>query len=277
MPHNNLMNIYHVRAASIMANYLKALETGGHDPVHDLRVDLKRMRAFFNLAAAVNGDFDMKDRFKHYRRIAKNTGMLRDAQVQQVMLDEVEKATGIAAGEYRLFLEGREREGFEVFRAFAAGGYPSGKLERTESAVRRALNEIEEQLVRSNAENRFLSLKGDLMARTIDRNPRPETLHETRKLAKETHYMMEIIRDGIGFDFSCEPFLEAIKLLHRALGAWHDSDVSIAHLDEFLGVQGIARSTEPYAALAAHLAGNRQALYDSIPAVFAAFTDTAGA
>jgi CHAD domain-containing protein len=265
------MDIYHGRAASIMENYRMALETGGHDPVHDLRVYIKRMRAFYNLAGAVNGGFDTKARFKPYRRIAKNTGMLRDAHVQMEMLDAVERQTGIDVGEYRLFLREREREGMDMFRAFAEADDLSDKLEKAESAVRKALDEIEELLVRTNAANRFIGLRNDLLERTGEREPRPETLHETRKLAKEAHYTLEIIRDGIGFDGSFEPFLAAIKPLHQSLGAWHDCDVCIMHLAEFLESRGIPPATEPWSSLATYLAGDRQAQYESIPGVFAAF------
>ena len=56
----DMMDYYQSKMKDIKRNYALAVEKNVYDGVHDLRVDLKRMKAFFNLVESINRDFKAK-------------------------------------------------------------------------------------------------------------------------------------------------------------------------------------------------------------------------
>jgi len=109
-----MLDACHTRLASITANYRLAFDEHSADGVHDLRVDLKRMRALFDMVEALNNGFRAKQAFKQFRGIAKHTSALRDVQVQR----DVIASLAADPGAYAAFLHERENAGWRVFGEF---------------------------------------------------------------------------------------------------------------------------------------------------------------
>ena len=84
-----MIQYFQSKLNEIKRNYSLALEKNDIDGVHDLRVDIKRMTACFNLVESISGNFNARKNFRNFRKIAKNTGGLRDSQVQQILLIKI--------------------------------------------------------------------------------------------------------------------------------------------------------------------------------------------
>lgn len=270
-----ILDTYRTRFKSIKANYRLALEGHDVDGVHDLRVDIKRMRALFNLVEALNSFFHVKANFKPFRKIAKNTGVLRDAQVQLEMLNMLTAEMGLSFNEYASFLDEREQDGWQTFHHFAGTSEPLKKCKATRAVVKAAFDTITDAAASARAQGRFYNLRNELIILSSEKTFREEVLHDIRKLAKTAHYTLEIIGPAFPGFTEAETFIGAIKKVHQALGKWHDYDVSLNYLQDFLYTHGIDPATEPYEALTVELRRRRQEYYDTIPEAFIVFNEVA--
>ena len=100
-----MIQYFQSKLHEIQYNYSLALEKNDIDGVHDLRVAIKRMKAFFNLVESISGDFNAGKKFRNFRKIAKNTGGLRDSQVQQILLKKMQSKLDLDINEYEIFLK----------------------------------------------------------------------------------------------------------------------------------------------------------------------------
>lgn len=263
------------RIKSIEKNYRLALGKHDRDGVHDLRVGLKRMRALFDLVEALDHGFHAKQHFKPFRRIARNTGLLRDAQVQQEMLAPLAASLERDFGEYAPYLRDREEEGWRMFHRFAGAGHPLKKLKKARAAIDSTVGSLGNTTAVTRAQGRFYNLKNELIILTRSGALVDSSLHDVRKLAKTVHYTLEIVGPAFPGFSGAKTFTGAIKTLHHELGKWHDYTVSLEYLRNFLSACGIDAGAEPYAALAGELRRAGDTSRDTLPAAFAAFNEVA--
>ena len=270
-----MLNAYHARRKSIKTNYRLALDGHSTDGVHDLRVDIKRMRAMFDMVEALSSDFPAKKKFKPFRRIAKKTSVLRDAQVQLELLASLAETYSRDTVEYASFLREREEEGWQTFRQFADTGSPLKKLKPVDRVMVSAVESINDTIAATHAQGRFYNLKNELIILSGRGSLSEEVLHDLRKLAKTVHYTLEIIGPAFPGFTDADAFTGAIKTLHHELGKWHDYSVSLRYLQDFLSTHGIDLETGQYTALAAELRRINKENCDKLPDAFNAFNKVA--
>ncbi len=228
-----MIQYFQSKLNEIKCNYSLALEKNDIDGVHDLRVAIKRMKAFFNLVESISGNFNARKNFKNFRKIAKNTRDLRDSQVQQILLKKMQSKLNLNINEYETFLKNGEIENMESFRNFSAQETVK-KLDEGKEIISRALKNISRIHGETKAQGRFYNLRNDLILLSSESDLKDEILHKVRILSKETHYTLEIVQQCFHLFDDGNEFIKGIKKVHQALGKWHDFDVSLIYMGNFL-------------------------------------------
>lgn len=199
--------------------------------VHDLRVDLKRLRAFARLVARLRPEYDARREGAGFRRLFKAAAGLRDLHIVQDAARDALSRLGPGLSAWivelklreptarRVFTKAASRRGaardrgFERRVAAALSGVPAGDLSRRAEDVRLAG-------IRSLAGRRPFDV-------------RVKSLHRLRIEAKELRYTLEILdeaseRPGVG-----SRVVPGLKSVHQALGRWHDTEVVLAAFRAF--------------------------------------------
>jgi CHAD domain-containing protein len=230
------------------------------DDIHELRVEIKRLRASTALTAWMNPAFRSKRVLKPIRKVFKAAGRLRDLHVQRHLLSLhlVESARDV--GEFSDELNARET-GARIDYAEVAARFEGDWFEEVAEAARMALSDIREDEATWRISQR-LAVSVSLLADLESEGRLAEAdLHRVRILCKEARYMLEILRPGSPAELA-EYYGELdhhLRQVHRALGLWHDADVGQKVLGHFLKQRapGSLRSPESYRHYAEHLAAMR--------------------
>lgn len=243
-----------------------ALQDGlGEDPVHDMRVATRRLRAALQMFRLVGGLRRLEGDVK---RLQDALGEVRDLHVQAKWLASAakdEKAharditrlrrarlTGLGDAEARLRAEVKrwaERTAPRLLR----------KLDGLQDAHRfggRRVRELLRERVR----------RMDKLMRRYTKAPDAATAHEVRKELKKLRYELEIIQPA--FRRTMDALLEVLVPLQDGLGELHDADVRLAQFEHLAAAAPpklreaaralLPRTREERAKLAAELARELQ-------------------
>jgi len=268
-----LLSYFQSKLKQVRYNYNLAL-INDPDGVHDLRVEFKRLRGFFKLIESINDDFNAKKNFKDFRKIAKSTSGLRDFQVQQKLLKNAEKILYIDVNGYKNYLKKMEVENLESFRNFSRKNTIEN-LKKRGKCIKRALKDITPVWAETKARGCIYNMRTNLILLSNQDDLNDEILHDIRILSKETHYILEIIQKCFKIYENAKDFEAGIKKVHQVLGKWHDFDVSIGYLNDYVETQRNDISHETYHKLREHLQQDKEVLKKSFRTVFDEFNKIA--
>ncbi|MGD8540390.1 MAG: CHAD domain-containing protein [Candidatus Aminicenantes bacterium] len=217
----------------IEENYNLAVKYSDEDGIHDLRVAIKRMRAYFNLIEWINPVFQAKQTLKPVRRLFKAAGKVRDIHVQQELVRKWAAELNLEMSEYYNYLKHCEMEERKRF-------WPSAKkfdlriLQDYWSMIQNTLTFISTEYIQYKSEERFNSQIEELIKFREKENFIEDDYHAIRILAKETRYTLEVLQTCFPAKDIWEKLNEALRKVHQSLGRWHDDDVARQYLDNFL-------------------------------------------
>ena len=271
---NEILKYFQSRLDEVAYNYTLALENNDPDGVHDIRVAIKRLKAFFNLFEYINDEFIARKNFRNFRKIAKNTCGLRDSQVQLELLGKLNKKLNLNVIDFESYLKKIESENLESFRIFSKKE-PIKKLDSSKKLFKKALKDISPVWAETKAHGRFYNLKNDLIILSSESDLKEEILHKVRIKSKETHYTLEIVQQCFHIFEDRTDFIKDIKKVHQVLGKWHDYDVSLVYLDNFLSGYGNNSSSETYDQLRKHITKQKVKLSNNFRTVLDEFGKTA--
>ena len=270
-----LIKYFRSKLTSITYNYALALGMNDEDGVHDLRVDLKKLKAFFNIIESLNESFVAKKQFKRFRRIAKSTSMIRDSQVQQHLLKKATGVIDVESDDYLDYLKENENKGVELFQQFSKEKHLL-ELHKSEIAIAHSIESLSDIIAITKAEGMFYNLRNDMLMLSSEEDLRDELLHEVRILSKETHYVFEIVNTCFGlFEDEYKTFTTAIKKVHHVLGIWHDYDVALHLFNTYLGTNSFGTVDGPHKVLADYYKKERDQFNGEFRSVFDKFKETA--
>ena len=202
------------------------------DDVHDLRVEIKRLRAFYFLIDWIDRDFQARRHLRAADSVFKGAGPLRDLQVQMALTRQWSAENNGNLSEYygSLALQAKRRRSScgSAARRFDPGAIPAGLL-----AVRKALGKYVEPEVVYRAEQRLAVLVRDLLV-SGGNDISEKALHDIRIQTKEARYVLEVLSQC---RFGSEQDTELNKGLlecHRALGKWHDCLVLADNVQRYM-------------------------------------------
>jgi CHAD domain-containing protein len=194
------------------------------ESVHDLRVSLKRLRAFSRLTERLNPDFDAGREYAPFRRLFKAAAGLRDLHIlQDASLEGLRRhGSGLSAWINELKIrESVHRLAFEK-AASRRGACP---VRRFSARVEKAWTILPVGSLSLRAEEALYLGIRRLCRRGIPAASEQAALHLIRIESKEIRYMIEIIDAALGRPEGRALLSNRLKDVHQALGRWHDATI----------------------------------------------------
>ena len=198
------------------------------EDLHQLRVEIKKMRALLRLLdIAVREDYSKKRFEKILRKLFKPGGKLRESQINMAQ-----------ANEFKLQLADRYKEHLEK-----KDEIHSKKLKRAlDQFITSQLNVFENELSAFIAETdpnhlntsvfRFLRQEFETIETLFPDISDHKILHKTRMHLKASGYMVSLAM-ALYKDDSLQTLYDGIKSVEALIGTWHDKIVFIKSLGKF--------------------------------------------
>ena len=215
-------------------NYNLAVRFADVEGVHDMRVGIKRMRAYFNLIEWINPVFQAKLHLKPIRRLFKVAGKVRDIHVQQELMRRWASELDLEISEYYNFLKQKETEERKRFTGFAKKKFDLDVFQSNWTLIQNVLSFISTEYIQFKSEERFNAQIEELIKFKEKENFVEDDYHAIRILSKETRYTLEVLQTCFPPKNIWTQLNETLRKVHQALGRWHDDDVSLLFLDGFL-------------------------------------------
>ncbi|HVP91394.1 MAG TPA: CHAD domain-containing protein [Terriglobales bacterium] len=222
---------YDRRVRSFKDHFRQAAEFPDTDSIHEMRVDLKRLRTFFGLIETVEPRYRAEEAFTPARKLFRAAGKLRNLHVLEAEAREAAKAGSLELSEYYNWLKDGERREVKKFgracRRFDRGFFDSAWV-----SIASCLAGPGARRARTGAEARLLELIGEIREDKTRWND-VRRLHFLRTRTKEARYTLEIIEEG-GFAGDDGTLLnDRLRGVHQPLGRWHDKEIVLDSLREF--------------------------------------------
>ncbi len=219
------------RRTELVRNMRNARTYYSVEAIHELRVEVKRIRALLQLVAQIDPEFEAVDLNRELKHVFKTAGRLRDLDIQQEIVGRALRHENLSEYfNYLKLLENALRPGLtEACKAFP-DSLLAELLDRLQAAVRRL--DRNESLDKSSE---YLNSQLNELARLCHRkHPSVDQLHRIRKLAKTARYTLEIWSACYGKSARANSLTARLKSLHTSLGEWHDVKVTRDAVSGFL-------------------------------------------
>lgn len=223
---------YRSQQEKIGRNYSLAVKFHDEDGIHDMRVEIKRLRAFFHLVEGINPNFQAKPNLKKIQKLFKSAGRVRDIHVQQELVRKWMAKLNLELSEYYNFLKQKEMEMRQTFSA-SNKKYDMGIFERNWTIISRCLALLPPDYIKNKTKQRMKNALNDVIKYKNKDSFVEEEYHDIRIKSKETRYTLEIYQKCIPHRQPLNLLNDSLRSLHQALGKWHDDDVGLQFLRSF--------------------------------------------
>lgn len=215
--------------------------------VHELRLSIKKLRAFHKLAEHLfQNDTDEHIHIRNrVRKLYKVAGQLRDTQVQIHMLTTFEEQTGIVYPEFREWLLRREKKQISGFSKKPQQIVPHATAQSTHQKIGNLLALTDDESILMGADKVLLDLY--LIARDLSAgNINNQSLHRIRTITKRMKYIFNIMTHSYP-DFKFDKItVEALREIEVTAGHWHDNLVRVELLGRFLDKMKLTDESEKF-------------------------------
>lgn len=195
--------------------------------VHQLRVELKQLRAQLRLLRAVDPEFPYPEIYEPFKVLFNSAGNVRCWQLQAKMLDKAPRLLGPFAEHYRAYAKKRLRRAMrELQQCAKKADVPrwrdlNGELELSAQKCTKGALLAYFQTLQTHA--------GQILA-SLDQTG-AAGLHELRKIIKEYSINQALAREIFAFDPGPLPGIpEDHAAMDELIGQWHDFDVAVVQL-----------------------------------------------
>ncbi len=248
MPAHESIHEYYLHQHRNIENYLElCLIHPEIELVHELRLSIKKLRAFHKLAEHLflnNTDehIHIKNRV---RKLFVVAGKLRDTQVQIQMLTLFEEQTGIDYTDFRKWLQRLESKQILRFNKKPQQVIPHAMAQSTHQKIGNQLALADNETILDGAgkvlEELLLNAQNLASGNMNDRN-----LHRLRTITKRMKYILNIIHHSYpDYTFIAVP-VESLREIEAIAGNWHDNLVRIEMLDRFISKVKFADDSEKF-------------------------------
>jgi CHAD domain-containing protein len=256
-----LLKQYQLLCEELQDHFAMAVEYFDPDGVHDLRVGIKRLRAFFRLIEAITPAFPARKNLRKTRRLFKAAGELRDVHVQQELTRNWAKEFGLPVTAYYNSLKHQELQARRRFRTFVESFDLSQEFRKNQTNIRRTLRKVSPDEAAANARARIEQLIGGIIIFGRQTGLQEASLHKIRIQAKESRYTVEFTRacfPKLGYD---KTLIRQLRGLHQVLGQWHDDEVALEYVQRFHQEGSSAPAEQAYEHLVSHLQQEKRDLF----------------
>jgi CHAD domain-containing protein len=202
-------------------------ESPDESAVHDFRVCIKRLTAFYGFLGQVDENLSSKKLLKPYRVLFKSLGSIRDAHIAIGLIEDLEPSPGAASKQLIGLLKSGIRRDYRRFRGLlgdagtvsirlptpGARGIPSTAISRHKPVY---LEQLMSQVL--SPEKRT----------TVD------GWHRKRILLKRYRHLVDAF-SGCPGQAANEGIMKRVVLLEQLLGDWHDRVICTGILESLPG------------------------------------------
>ncbi|MBF0378112.1 MAG: CHAD domain-containing protein [Desulfamplus sp.] len=242
-------NYYLARESAINRHFSSASENANENSIHELRVEIKKMRAFLELIKGIKPYFDFKRAYKPIKNLFKTAAPIRDAQVLQTMTKEYisEVDLDVNLSEYFNILKQQEmiskRYFFKLCKKFDLSIFKNNwlniekalvgftKSDKNESQLNN--KEDNEDKITECSKNYIQNLFTNLDSLKSKEMLEEKDFHDIRIQCKKVRYTLEILSSMVSPE-SFEVVNNSLKLVHQPLGQWHDTEAAILLINNIL-------------------------------------------
>ena len=202
--------------------------------VHQLRLSIKKLRAFHTLAQKLG--LPESDSYRqviiNVKKMFRLAGQIRDTQVQIFMLASCREETGKVYNLFQKWLEKLEKKKISQLcriSAKAIENHIPGDSTENNNSLKNTLTDAD--II--NGTHKLLDEMYFDIQKLSTGSISVENLHEIRKATKQIRYILTLL-NGIYADFRYNRITaEELKEIENTIGQWHDNLVRINYLDQF--------------------------------------------
>ena len=237
MPAHESIHEYYLHQHRNIQNYLElCIVHAEAEMVHELRLSIKKLRAFHKLAAELCPD--EVDKLIHLnnqvRRLFRLAGQLRDTQVQIHMLVSVQDQTGIDYPEFNKWLLKREKNRISRFGRKPLHLLSHATADTSLHKIGDWLALVSDEIILKGAGKVLASLNLKAI-RLFATKMNEQDLHLIRTIIKQIKYILNIMHHSYpDFRFS-DVSVDSLHKIETSVGNWHDNLVRVELLDKFIG------------------------------------------
>ncbi len=229
-----LISNYYLEHKSIFEeNFKQAIENFNPESIHKMRTSTKRLRALFHLIGYLSEDkFKTKKYIAELRTLFKQVGIIREIQIEQLLVTENELSLKKAYPEYKDYLKKREKSEVKKFIGHLKS-FSSLDVIFADRKIFKAINAIDDKKV-SNKARKFLTKN---LTRLVEINAQPVSnsrVHQNRTVIKQIYYLYDLLTQLIGQKKILDISAARLKEVEQLIGHWHDLHNSILFLTQFL-------------------------------------------
>jgi len=267
----NMLGYFVNELEKFRKNHRLAYDSMDVDGVHDLRVCVKKIKAFLKLLSALNEKSNYKKNSEIFKTTAKSAGEFRDIQVQIEILEKTGKVTPEKFPVFGGILKNYEMGSYIKFKRLSPKYLPE-ELSKAEKRIVLSMLSVQTETSRAKALAYFDLLNKKLLGMCNVTDGYESNLHEMRKIAKELHYTFEIIDTSFQCFDNPKDFYTGIKKLHQALGNWHDYEVGLELINSLdkKTTENISAETD---FLKKVFSGKKQNLLDNFENIFTNYSE----
>lgn len=213
----------------------QCLEEAEPEAVHQLRLCIKKLRAFDKLA----GQLGLEEHETHMklslrvRKMFKLAGQIRDIQVQINLLEKQDEQSGTSHPELSAWMQLRAKKRIERLHSLHKKTKPDSEEKQDEKAAVEGVARLNDAAILSGANvvlNRLFKKAGRLATGRINEND----LHRVRKITKQIRYIINAIQSCFP-DYTFERIsINSLKEIETVTGNWHDYLVRIELIERFI-------------------------------------------
>jgi len=199
------------------------------NPVHDFRVGVKRLTAFYYFLGEIDTNLKAKKIMKPYRSLFKSIGNIRDGHIAVHLLEDLGEINSEDSKILVRALRTRIRRDYRLFQKTVDS---SARLSIRTPTVR-ATGISETAILRSKP-----IVLDKLLAEILSTEGRmnADKWHKKRILLKRYQHKLDSFHFCPGH-LADETELKQIKMLQQLLGDWHDRVVTMQILQSFEGLE----------------------------------------
>ncbi|MDI1355672.1 MAG: CHAD domain-containing protein [bacterium] len=194
---------------------------------HELRLEVKKQNAFFELVEFCTKDFERLKHFKALKTVFRQAGKVRDLQVEEMMLRDYFAGTELKS--YKRQLHKRIEKEKQIYFSMLNPSFVS-QLKNMYRSTEPFLSTITTKAAKRYMANRRKKIKIILLKPNLG----IFEIHDLRKRIKKYHFnerglkLMKQNKDPL-----------SSKTLPEILGKWHDCQFVITNLKKTLKVKGV--------------------------------------
>lgn len=243
-------------------NFHMVLESFNMEAIHKMRTSTKRLRALFILMEYLSDKkFKARKQLKKIRTLFRYSGHIREIQIEQQLVTDLEPVLGQTYPEYLEYLKQREhREIARFLKNLPAFDDRNSILD--DEHINAAFDDLDKDGLDLRAAA-FIKKKSDQVSAIIARPPNNKSIHTNRTHIKQLYYLYDILTGLTGSESIMGLSNERIREVEQFFGEWHDLVNSPVYMNAFFKTRGY-KGDKKYALLKKKIAEKRKSMRSEI-------------